>query len=155
MDTMEREIGQDYDGAPFDTLEDRAKMFDFEESQTKRAPYSVWTVGGVEYKLRLTADVIGRLENEFKKNLLLALTDDGLPPVADMLLTIQGAMQRYHHKMSSLKVHALYDRYVDEGGDHITLMADVIMPLLAASGFFTKDQVESLSASMKDLDSSL
>ena len=159
MDTMDREIGQTFDEAlfeePMQKDDNTVILDDYRKPVRKRAPYSTWVVGGEEYKLRLTANVIGKLENAFKRNLLLALTDDGLPPVTDMLFTIQAAMQQYHHGMTSLKVQNLFDQYVDEGGDQSKLMADVIMPLLAVSGFFTQSQEETLTEAMKDLDSGI
>lgn len=155
MDTMDREIGQNYDDVLLEEQQNETKMLEFEKKPKRREPYAVWSIGGEEYKLRLTAGVIKKLEKSFRRNLLLALTDDGLPPIADMLFTIQGAMQQYHHGITSLRVEELYDKYVDEGGDQTRLMADVIMPLLAVSGFFTQGQEETLTEMMKDLDSNI
>ena len=121
----------------------------------KRAPYAIWDVAGVEYKLRLTAVDISKLEQRYRRNLLLYLTDDGIPPIADMLTTIQAAMRSHHHGMSFLKVQELYDQYVDAGGDQNALMAEVLMPLLAVSGFFTPSQAEMLTREMKDLDTNI
>lgn len=117
----------------------------------KRAPYSIWEVDGTEYKLRLTAQDISKLEARYRRNLLLYLTDDGIPAVADMLTVIQAAMRSYHHGMTFVKVQELYDRYVDEGGDQNKLMGEVLMSLLAVSGFFTQSQAEDLKEEMKDI----
>ena len=125
------------------------------ELKPKRAPYATWTVGGTEYKLRLTAVDISKLEQKYRRNLLLALTDDGIPPVADMLTVIQASMRTYHHGMTFLTVQSLYDQYVDEGGDQNNLMVDVILPLLSVSGFFTQSQAEMLAQEMKDIDSNI
>ena len=125
------------------------------EFKPKRAPYATWTVGGAEYKLRLTGVDISKLEQRYRRNLLLYLTDDGIPAVADMLTVIQAAMRTYHHGMTFLKVQELFDRYVDEGGDQNSLMAEVLMPILSVSGFFTQSQAEMLAQEMKDLDTNL
>lgn len=121
----------------------------------KRAPYATWNVGENEYKLRLTAVDISKLEARYRRNLLLYLTDDGIPPVADMLTVIQASMRSFHHGMTFSVVQSLYDEYVDEGGDQNKLMAEVLMPLMAVSGFFTQSQAEMLMEEMKDLDSNI
>ena len=126
-----------------------------EVTKQKRAPYAVWEVGGTEYKLRLTAVEIAKLEQRYRRNLLLYLTDDGIPAIADMLTVIQAAMRSYHHGMTFMTVQSLFDTFVDEGGDQNKLMTDVLMPLLAVSGFFTPSQAEMLTQEMKDLDSNL
>ena len=125
------------------------------EFKPKRAPYTTWVVGGKEYKLRLTAVDIGKLEQKYRRNLLLYLTDDGLPAVADMLTVIQASMRSFHHGMTFLTVQGLFDTYVDEGGDQNKLMAEVLMPLLSVSGFFTPSQEEILAQEMKDIDSNI
>lgn len=117
----------------------------------RRAPYATWEVGGTEYKLKLTAEDIGNLERKYKRNLLIYLTDDGIPAIADMLTVIQAAMRTYHHGMTFLKVQSLYDTYVDEGGYQNELMTDVLIPLLEVSGFFTPNQAETLRREMKDI----
>ena len=121
----------------------------------KRRPYASWDVSGNEYKLKLTAQDITKLEQKYRRNLLLYLTDDGIPAVADMLTVIQAAMRTYHHGMSFLSVQELFDKYVEDGGDQSSLMAEVLMPLLSVSGFFTPSQEETLTAELKNLDTNL
>ena len=145
-------MGFDEEMTTEQTAEAPANVIEF---KPKRAPYSAWTVGGKEYKLRLTAADIGKLEQRYRRNLLLYLTDDGIPALADMLTVIQAAMRTYHHGMTFLAVQSLYDEYVDSGGDQNSLMADVLMPLLGVSGFFTQNQVEILAQEMKSLDTNL
>ena len=126
-----------------------------ETQQIKRKPFVLWTVAGIDYKLKLTASSICKLEQKYKRNLLLLITDEGLPPIAVMLTVIQAAMLQYHHKMTNLAVQKVYDQYVDEGGDQSRLMTDVIMPLMGVSGFFTQSQMEVLTEEMKDMDAVL
>ena len=125
------------------------------DKPVKRAPYAIWEVAGKEYKLKLTAADITKLEQKYRRNLLLYLTDDGIPAIADMLTVIQASMRLYNHGMTFLDVQALYDSYIDEGGDQNALMADVLMPLLMVSGFFTQSQAEILNKEMKDLNTNL
>ena len=121
-----------------------------------RPAYAVWTVNGTDYKLKLTTSVICRLEDKYKRNLLMVMMDnDGLPAVSVMLTVVQAAMQKFHHGMSFVKVQDLYDDYVDEGGSQMGMMTDVIMPLLNASGFFTTTQNESMTEAMKGIDLSI
>lgn len=42
------------------------------------------------------------------------------------------------------KVQKLYDRYVEEGGDQMKLYTNVIMGIMAVSGFFTAEQAEAM-----------
>lgn len=131
-------------------VEEPAKAPVIPLTRGKRLPYSTWEVGGAEYKLRLTAIDISKLEQRYRRNLLLYLTDDGIPAVADMLTVIQAAMRTHHHGMTFLNVQSLYDAFVDEGGDQNQLMTDVLMPLLSVSGFFTQNQAETLAQEIKD-----
>lgn len=121
----------------------------------KRKPFAVWSVGGFDYKLKLTASAICKLEQKYKKNLMLLITDEGIPPVAVMLTIIQAAMIPYHHGMTYLAVQNVFDQYVEEGGDQNRLMTNVLMPLMGVSGFFTQNQMDILMEEMKELDSTL
>ena len=142
-----------FDEEMMEETEKTENLVDFKKP--KRRPFVVWQIGNEDYKLKLTASVITKLEQRFKRNLLLYLTEDGIPAVADMLTTIQAALQQYHHGMTFLKVQAMYDQYVDEGGDQNKLLAEVLMPLLAVSGFFTQSQAETLTEELKNLDTDI
>lgn len=116
----------------------------------KRKPYVVWRVGGEDYKLRLTGDVIDKLETRYRANLLTVLAGDNTPPLNIMLEVIQASMQKYHHGIKQRTVQGLWDEFVDEGGD-LTALYTVIMNLLSVSGFFTKAENEELEEQLKDL----
>lgn len=130
-------------------------VIDITKEVPKKQPFAVWSVGGTDYKLKLRASEICKLEQKFKVNLLLLITEDGLPPVATMLTMIQAAMVAYHHGMTYTAVQNVYDKYVDEGGDQTKLMTDVIMPLMSVSGFFTQTQAKVLEEELKNMDSVL
>lgn len=120
--------------------------------ESKRRPYATWTVDGKEYKLKLTASVITRLEERYKRNLLFLVSEDGMPPVSVMLTIIQAAMQAYHHGVTFQRVQSMYDVFVDEGGDQQALLGDVILPILSVSGFFTQNQMDVLTKEIKETD---
>ena len=136
-------------------LVETAPVQESEAPKVKRAPFVVWHVGESDYKLKLTAADISKLEQRYRRNLLMYLTDDGIPAVADMLTVIQASMRSYQHGMTFLKVQELYDEFVSEGGNQNALMADVLMPLLAVSGFFTPSQEETLTQEMKNMDTNV
>lgn len=120
------------------------------KKEPKRAPFSLWSVNGKDYKLKLTAKMICLLERKYKRNLLMIIADDGLPPLEIMLSIIQAALDFYHHGWNFYKVQELFDTYCDEGGSQSKLMNEVIMPLMAVSGFFTESQKELLQEETKE-----
>ena len=121
------------------------------ELKTMRAPFTLWQVGKEEYKLRLTASVISKLEQKWKRNLMMYLFSDGIPTISDMLTVVQAAMSQYHHGISFQRVQEIFDEYVNQGGDQNKFMVEVIVPLLEVSGFFTQDQVASLNEEIQTL----
>lgn len=125
---------------------------DFVERKEIRKPYAVWEVDEREYKLKLTTGVICRLEDKYRRNLLQVITSDDIPPLSVMLTVIQGGMQKYHHGIESKDVQKIYDKYLAEGGSQMKLLSDVIMPLLAVSGFFTESQAKNLQEKLDEAD---
>ena len=115
-----------------------------EEEKPKRMPFMLWKVGNEEFRLKLTASMICTLENKYKKNLLMLI--DSMPPLSTMLTIIQAAMQKYHHGMTYTRVQAIYDDYVEAGGNQTDFFTDVIIELLSVSGFFTEKQTEEVTA---------
>lgn len=142
-------------------IEDKAtseKVIDFQEEKKHRAPFTVWTVGGNEYRLRLDSSRICKLEEQFGgQNLLFVVADadNGLPPLFVMLTVIQAAMQKFNHGMTYKRVQELFDEYIEEGGSQTSLFSDVVIKILGASGFFTATQEEIVTDQMKDMESGL
>ena len=99
--------------------------------------------------------MIVKLEQKFKRNLLTVLTDDGLPPLSTMLTVVQASMQMYQHGITYYSVQQLYDAYVEDGGDQLGLLSNVIMPLMSVSGFFTETQAKMIREELKTLDMNL
>ena len=121
----------------------------------KRRPFAIWEVGDKEYKLKLNSENIAKLEDKYKKNLLLLVSDEGLPPLTVMLTILQAAMLPYNHGIRLADMYKIFDEYVEKGGDQTKLLADVIFPTLSVSGFFTEDQSEEMEERLKDLSSPL
>lgn len=114
------------------------KVVNMEEK--KRPPFHYWTVGGREYRLKLKATTINKLENKYRQNLMNMI--DEIPPLSVMLTIIQAAMEPWEHGLSFLKVQNLYDSWTEEGGNQTDLFTKVIIPTMAVSGFFTPEQAD-------------
>ena len=150
MDGLDKELG-------FDTTEDNAsedsEIINFQEEKKKtRKQFHHWNVGGRDYKLKLTTGMISRLEDKYRCNLLNIVSGDGIPRLSIMLTIIQAAMDPWQHGTKYKVVEGIYDKYLTEGGSQIKLLSDVIMPIMAVSGFFTESQTEDLMDKMKEMD---
>ena len=106
----------------------------------KRSPFHYWTGGGREYRLKLKATPINKLENKYRQNLMNMI--DEIPPLSVMLTIIQAAMEPWEHGLSYPKVQNLYDSWTEEGGNQMDLFTKVIIPTMAVSGFFTPEQAD-------------
>lgn len=128
-------------------------VVDIEEGRKKtRKQFHYWEVGDEEYRLKLTTQMITKLEDKYRCNLLNIVSVDGMPRLSIMLTVIQAAMSPWHHGTKYKTVENIYDRYLAAGGSQVKLLADVIMPTMAVSGFFTENQTEELLDKMKSLD---
>lgn len=127
------------------------KVLDINEAKKKRKPFHYWTVGGRDYRLKLKASTIGKLENKYKKNMTNILLDDGIPPLSIMLTVIQAAMEPWEHNVSYTDVQKLYDKWAEEeGGNQTDLFSKTIIPLMAISGFFTQKQAEDILEELQE-----
>lgn len=120
-----------------------------EETPSKKAQFAVWSVGGRDYRLKLSGRAICTLERKFGRNLLMVIADEGMPPLETMLIMIQSGLEAYNHGMNFNRVLSLYDQYCEDGGDQPHLMSDVITPLMQVSGFFTAEQAEDMAAEIQ------
>ena len=115
-------------------LNEETAVIDFEEEKKKRKPYHIWKVGEREYRLKLTVDMICRVEEKYGKS-LISMLDDAMPlPV--MLTVIQAAMKKFEHGVKYDDVKQIYASWVEEGGSQAELYTKVVIPILAVSGFF-------------------
>lgn len=121
------------------------KTVDFAEEKKKRRPFHCWTVAGHDYRLKLKAAGIGKLENKYRKNIMNVVLDDGTPPLSVMLTIIQVAMEPWEHGMSYTDVQKLYDKWEEEeDGNQTDLFTKIIIPLMTVSGFFTPKQAQEI-----------
>ena len=129
-----------------------SNITDFETAKKKRLPYHIWTVGGTDYKMKLTTDKITTLENKYRMNILRLVTMNDIPPLSTMLTIAQAALLPWQHGMKFEKVKALYDKWVEDGGNQMDFYSRVIIPTLSVSGFFTEDQTESIMKNLNAAD---
>lgn len=120
-----------------------------EEKKAKRKPFHYWEVNGRQFRLKLKASTVGKLENKYHKNIMNMLDD--IPPLSVMLTIIQAAMEPWEHGMTYLKVQDIYDSWTEEGGNQSDLYTKVILPTLSVSGFFTADQAEALNEEIQNV----
>ena len=97
------------------------------------------TVGGEEYKLRLTASAIMSIEKKLGKSLFSALEGIQDNAIETIITIIWGAMQPMNANFPFDKAAGLFDRYIDDGNSIEDLMHE-INGLFEASGFFSKGQ---------------
>ena len=97
------------------------------------------TIGGEEYKLRLTASAIMSIEKKLGKSLLPALgkIQDNL--VETIITIFWGALQPLNANIPFEKAAGLFDQYIDDGNS-IEAFIREINALFEVSGFFKKGQ---------------
>lgn len=144
---MERLEGLDLQN---ESVTDEDKVVSIEKKRPKRRAFHIWKVGGMEYKLKLTTSIITQLENKYRRNLMMLLTDGDLPPLAVMLTVVQGAMTPWNHGTSYTDVQKIYDKWTEDGGNQTEFFKNIIIPTLAVSGFFTESQVDSIMSSLEE-----
>lgn len=97
------------------------------------------TVGGEEYKMRLTASAIMQIEKKLGKPLFKALETIQDNMVETITTILWGAMQPLNAGFTMEKATALFDDYIDDGRSIEELMLE-INSLFETSGFFKKGQ---------------
>ena len=125
-----------------------------QERIPKRKPFHYWEVNGREYKLKLTTSMITKLENKYNQNIMNLVTSE-IPPLSIMLTITQAAMSPWEHKMDYKRVESLFDKWLEEGGNQQNFYMDIIMPIMAVSGFFTDKQAQTMMENIKELDEEL
>lgn len=142
------------DEMEMDQKTEENKVVSLEEK--KRKPFAIWTVGGREYRMKLTTAVIVKLEEKFKRNLLDVLySTNSVPPLSVMLTIAQAAMKNWEHGIKYEDVQKLFDRYCEEGGTQLTFMVDVLMEIYRVSGFFSENQQTAMDEMLEEAKESL
>jgi len=101
--------------------------------------YYTLTVGGKEYRMRLTAGAIMSIEKKLGKSLFAALEGIQDNMIETIAAIIWGAMQPLNANFPFEKAIELFDEYIDEGNSFEDMMQE-INAMLKASGFFKKGQ---------------
>ena len=101
--------------------------------------YYTLTVGGKEYRMRLTASAIMSIEKKLGKSLFAALEGIQDNMIETIAAIIWGAMQPLNANFPFEKAIELFDEYIDEGNSFEDMMQE-INAILQASGFFKKGQ---------------
>lgn len=127
-------------------------IISFEEAKPKRRPFVYWKVKDRELQLKLKSSFIEKVETKYGNNNILNLVfgADGLPALSIMLTVIQAAGVPWNHGLSYADVQNLYDAWCEEGGNQTALFKDIIMPLMAVSGFFSPKQAEEILARVEE-----
>ena len=55
------------------------KVVNLDEEKKKRKPFWYWTVKGRDYRLKLKASTIGKLENKYRQNIMNLVEGYALP----------------------------------------------------------------------------
>ena len=97
------------------------------------------TIGGEEYKLRLTASAIMQIEKKLNKSLFSALEHIQDNMIETITTILWGAMQPFNANFSFDKAAGLFDQYIDDGNSIEDFMLE-LNSMFEASGFFRKGQ---------------
>lgn len=131
---------------------DDTKVVSFEEAKPKRRPFAYWKIRDRVIQLKLKASFIERVEAKYgNTNIIdLVFASDGLPALGVMLTVIQAAAMPWNHGLSYTDVQNLYDIWCEDGGNQTELFKDIVMPLMAVSGFFSPKQTEEILARLEE-----
>lgn len=104
--------------------------------------YKIFKVGDKELKLRLRArdcvDLESRL-GESPLNRLMETQEGKIPSIGFMIAVLHSSLQAYEHGYDLNKTYALYDEYVDNGGDLTSLLPEIV-DVFEVSGFFKQEK---------------
>ena len=100
--------------------------------------YSI-TIGGEDYKLRLTASTIMQIEKKLGQSLFSALEHIQENMIETISTILWGALQPFHANFPFDKAAGLFDQYIDDGHSIEDFMGEM-NGLFEASGFFKKGQ---------------
>ena len=111
--------------------------------------FAFWEVAGEKLKLKLTTPATLELEKKFRKNLISLIGDeDNIPALTTMLQIIHAAAEPWKHGLKLKHITDYYEKYLEEGGNQLSLYVDVYMQVFMVSGFFSTSMVEDMEDSM-------
>lgn len=115
--------------------------------KVQRPAFAYLEVGGKRYRLKLKTAGIQAIEQKYKQNMMMFL--DTMPSLTFMLDVVHEAMVPWHKGVKMNHVQALYDKYLEEGGDSISFWRDVFIEVYKASGFFTQEMLQNMAETSK------
>jgi hypothetical protein len=101
--------------------------------------YTIWNVNGEEYKLRLTTLQAMQVEKQLDMGMTEAVQH--LADSTVIVTIIWGSMQQFQHGTNIKDVCAIYDEYLESGGN-LEAILDIIMELLAQIGIGEKSEIK-------------
>ena len=104
--------------------------------------YSEYEINGEDYKLRLGARDIVKLEKKLggnPMNIFMAVQNDQLPKLEAVILILHASMTKFHSNIKLGDVYDMYDEYIEEGGTYMDLIP-VLLDVFKVSGFFKEGQ---------------
>lgn len=124
------------------------KVVNLNEEKKKRKPFWYWTVKDRDYRLKLKASTIGKLENKYRQNIMNLVED--MPSLSVMLTIIQAAMEPWEHGIDYPDIQKIYDSWTEECGNQVDLFKKVVTPTLVVSGFFPEKQAQSIMEELEN-----
>ncbi len=123
--------------------------------------YVLLVVGGKEYKLKATTAAVQAAEARIGKSLLAAL--ETIDQAACFAAVLWAGLQKFHHGFTMERVYGLIDDMLDNGCEFggeaypdggMEMRVKLAMEVLKVSGFFTREQRETMDAAMPPKESS-
>ena len=123
------------------------------EKNTTKPPYASITIGGEDYKLKISASAAVDAETKLKKsgvaNSLIGAVEK-IESITTQTIILHAAMQKYNANIDYKKATELYEQYLDEGGSVLDF-AQKIQEIYEVSGFMTQKQVENAQKIMEQM----
>ena len=102
--------------------------------------YTIFTVGGMDYKLRLNTRNTINLEKQLGCNPLAIFGDgDTFPTVTTMVHILYASLQQLNHGISLNDAFDLFDDWLDEG-HVVTDFLNIIVEIYKVSGLIQKEK---------------
>ena len=103
--------------------------------------FTILTIGGDEYKLRLNTRTSIQLEKALGYNpldMLIAAGEGKMPKKTDVIAFLHAMLQTYHHGFNVEKTMDLFDDYIADGHNMFDLIP-VFVEVLTEAGYIPKN----------------
>lgn len=118
----------------------------------KQKHFAIWDVGGDSFKLKLQTAGIKELETRYKTPIMnLMQHENGTPPTTVMLDVAHVAMKPWNHKITQKDMEALFDKYVENGGDMLSFYTNVYLEIFMVSGFLSQRMASEMKTSLDEM----